>query len=129
MKFSLGPIDIRFYSGQNWSNFELALVTARKGGMAQRETAVRTGFKSEHLIEVFGEDDPTNAFTAPDGTTYFGRTVKAIDGDAYTVPAEQVCARRQRTEAIRQGLLHAESVAVNAGRNGRNSTDPQPVAS
>ena len=129
MKFSLGPIDIRFYSGQNWSNFELALVTARKGGMAQRETAVRTGFKSEHLIEVFGEDDPTDAFTAADGSTYYGRTVKAVDGDAYRVPAEQVYARQQRTEAVRQGLLHAESVAVNAGRNGRNGATPQPVAS
>jgi hypothetical protein len=129
MKFSLGPIDIRFYSGQNWSNFELALVTARKGGMAQRETAVRTGFKSEHLIEVFGEDDPTDAFTAADGTTYFGRTVKAVDGDAYCVSAEQVYARQQRAEAIRQGLLHAEAVAVSVGRNGHNGTTLQPVAS
>jgi hypothetical protein len=108
MKLSLGPIDLRFYSGQNWSNFEFAFVTARKGGMAQRETAVRSGFKSDHLLEVFGEDDPTDAFTAPDGTTYYGKVSSGLDGDVHNIPAKSVYARKQRADALRQGAKNAE---------------------
>lgn len=100
MKISLGPIDIRFYSGQNWSNLEFAFVTARKGGMAQRETAVKTGFKSDHLLEVFGEDNPTDTLKVGD-TTYTGKVVAGIDGDKHVITAEQVAARVQRTEALK----------------------------
>lgn len=112
MKLSLGPLDIRFYSGQNWSNLELAFVTARKGGMAQRETAVKTGFKSDHLLEVFGEDNPADTLKVGD-TTFTGKAVAGIDGDKHVITAEQVAARVQRAEALK--------AAEQASQEGDNS--------
>lgn len=109
MKLTLGPLDFRLYSGSNWTNFEFAFVTARKGGMAQRETAGRLGFKSDHLVEVLGEDDPTDVFTAPDGTTYFGKVAAGFDGDVHNISARSAYARKQRADALRQGQKAAES--------------------
>jgi hypothetical protein len=124
MQLTLGPIDIRFFSGKGWSSAEVALVTARKGGQAQRETCVRGSFKSEHLTEVFGEEDPTDMFLAPDGQSYYGRVTPGLDGDSHIITAQQVYARKQRADAIRAGLKNAEAVA-----NSINSSNgvKQPV--
>lgn len=118
MKFSLGPFELRCYSGSNWSNLELAFVTARKGGCSQRETAVKTGFKSEHLIEVFGEDNPADTLKVGD-VTYTGKVVPGFDGEQHVITAEQVAARAQRAEAIR---------AANKAGDKPDSGDAGPAA-
>lgn len=110
-QLSIGPIDIRFYAGQNWTNVELALVTARNAGWASRETAVRAGFKSEHLLETFGEDNPADT-TVIDGTTYVGRVSNGPDDIPHVLSSAQVAARIQRAEAMRQGLKAAQQAAT-----------------
>lgn len=102
MKLSLGPLELRFHSGGNWTNLDVAFVSARKGGMAQREEALRLGFKSETAIEVFGQESTKNAYMAPDGTVYFGKTVTGIDGQDHHLTGEQVYVRRSRQEALNQ---------------------------
>jgi hypothetical protein len=129
MKLSLGPIDIRFYSGQNWSTFEVGLVTARKAGMAQRETALRTSFKSDHLLEVFGEEDPTDQITTPDGEVFCGRVTPGIDGDAHVIPAEAVYAAHLRRQALREAAKVAKAAAfTTVSSNGSNGNKAEPVA-
>lgn len=100
MILNLGPIEFRLASGNNWSTAELAFVSAKKNGLAQRETAIKTGFKSEHLIEVFGEDNPADTVKVGD-VTYAGKVVPGLDGEQHVITAEQVAARAQRAEAIR----------------------------
>lgn len=108
---SIGPIDLRYYSGQNWSNLEIAWVTARKAGYASRETAIRIGGKSEHILEVFGEENPADTLTV-NGTTYTGRVAAGADGVVHSLSAAQVAARAQRIAAMRRGLLEAQRAAV-----------------
>lgn len=107
--FSIGPIDIRYYAGQNWSSIELAFVTARKAGLAQRETAIRTSFKSEHLLETCGTENPSDTVTV-NGTTYAGRVAEGVDGVGHTISAAQVAARAQVIAAYRR----AQQDALNA---------------
>lgn len=129
MQISLGPIDIRFYSGKGWSSGELAFVTARKAGQAQRETALRTSFKSEHLTEVFGDEDPTDSFQAPDGQTYYGRVTSGFDGDAHVITAEQVYARKRRADDLRRAAVEAnKAYATTASVNGNGVQQPAAVA-
>lgn len=129
MQISLGPIDIRFYSGKGWSSGELAFVTARKAGEATRETALRTSFKSEHLTEIFGEEDPTDTFTAPDGTTYHGRVTPGFDGDAHVITARQVYARKRRADELRKASIEAnKAYADAASSNGNGVQQPAAVA-
>jgi hypothetical protein len=108
---SLGPIEVRYFSGLNWSNFELAWVTARKQGFAQRETALRCSFKSEHLLDIAGTSNPDDTLTV-DGTTYHGRCSTGIDGAVHTLTARQVAARAVRIQAMQQGLQQANRAAV-----------------
>jgi len=123
MQLSLGPIDIRFFSGSNWSSFEIGLVTARKAGHAQRETTLRTSFKSDHLLEVFGEEDPTDQLTTPDGEVFCGRVSAGIDGDAHTIPAEAVYAAHLRKQALKEAarqtrIANAAAVPSSNGHKG-----------
>lgn len=129
-QLSLGPIDIRFYSGQNWTNLELAFVTARNAGWASRETAIRTGFKSEHLLETFAEDNAADTVTI-DGTTYVGKVSEGLDGVQHILSATQVAARAQRAEAMRQGLKAAQQAATSVqvtGDTGDSDDGSTPVA-
>jgi hypothetical protein len=130
MQLSLGPIDIRFFSGQNWSTFELGLVTARKAGQAQRETTLRTSFKSDHLLELVGEEDPTDQFQAPDGEVFCGRVCAGIDGDAHTLSAEAIYAAHLRKQALREAAKAARAAAAftSVSNNGSNGHRNDPVA-
>ena len=129
MQLSLGPLELRFFSGQNWSSFELGLVTARKAGQAQRETTLRTSFKSDHLLEVFGEEDPTDQLTTPDGEVFCGRVSPGIDGDAHTISAEAVYAAHLRKQALREAAKAAKVAAfTTVSSNGSNGHKAEPVA-
>lgn len=108
---SLGPIEVRYFSGLNWSNFELAWVTARKQGYAQRETSLRCSFKSEHLLDIAGAPNPDDTLTV-DGITYQGRCSVGVDGDLHTLTARHVAARAIRIQAMQQGLQKAQQAAV-----------------
>ena len=110
-KASFGPIDVRFYAGLNWSNLELAWVTARKQGCAQRETTLRCSFKSEHLLDIAGTSNPNDKL-AINGTIYYGRRLTGIDGAFHSLTASQVAARALRIQAMQQGLQLANQAAV-----------------
>lgn len=122
-QLSIGPIDIRLFGGENWTNVELAFVTARDAGPASRETTLRAGFKSEHLLEAFGEDDPADALNI-DGTTYVGKATKGPDGVKHTLSAVQVAARVERAQAMRQGLRAAQQAATRVTGDTDDSTAP-----
>jgi hypothetical protein len=109
MEINLGPISARFYSGNNWTHAELAFVSNRNGGMARRETAVSTGFKSDHLIDVVGKDNPADSFECPEtGTLYFGKIVQSPTG-VYTISAKEVYTKALYSKAVKQGLAAAET--------------------
>jgi len=108
---SLGPVELRCSSGLNWSTFELAWITARKQGFAQRESTLRCAFKSEHLLDIAGTPNPDDSITV-DGTTYHGRCATGVDGGLHTLTARQVAARAIRIQAIQQGLKQADQAAV-----------------
>jgi hypothetical protein len=127
MIFTLGPIDIRYFSGSNWSNLELALVTARKAGQAQRETTIRTSFKSDHLVELLGEDDPTDQYIAPGGEIYYGKTFAGVDGDTHSLSAEQVYAGQLRKQALKEAVKQTR-IANAAAVSSSNGHKPEPVA-
>lgn len=111
---SLGPLELRFTTndtGNNWSNVVFAFVTNRdKGGFSTRETAVRAGFKSEHLLEALGEED-TSSTAVVNGTTYHGRRSKGLDGNDHVLTAEQVAAKAEYLKAMRESRLAAQRAA------------------
>lgn len=116
MDLNLGPISLRLYSGQdrgkNWTHLEAAWVTNRNGGKARRETAVAASFKSEHLLEMAGKDNPADTFTCPDtGTVYYGKIVQTPTG-VYAISATDVYTKSLYTKAVKQGLTAAESATA-----------------
>lgn len=116
MELNLGPISIRSFSGNNWSSLELAFVTNRHGGMARRETALRSEFKSEHLIDAVGRENPADSFECPDtGTIFFGKIVELGDG-IHMITAKEVYTRALFERAVKKGLADAES-ATKAVKN------------
>lgn len=127
MQLSLGPIDLRYYTGQNWSSFELAFVTARQAGVAKRETALRTSFKSEHLVEAFGEERESDSCIL-NGTTYHGKVVRGADGDEHYISALQVAARAEHQATLRKGLRQADAMAISVDAQSVEAADgAQPV--
>lgn len=112
MELFLGPLDIRFYSGDNWSSFKLGFVTNRNGGAARRESAVRGSFKSEHLVEALGEENTADVAIV-NGKTYYGRVVQGIDGP-HTLSALQVAARQEYEATIKQQKRNAVQAAAAA---------------
>lgn len=109
MELNLGPISARLYSGSNWTHAELAWVTNRNGGMARRETAINAGFKSEHLLDTVGKDNPADSFECPEtGTLYFGKIVQTPTG-VYAISAKEVYTKSLYTKAVKHGLAAAES--------------------
>ena len=124
MKLQLGPIDIRFRQGaddeQTWTNLELAFVTNRNGGMARRETALRAGFRSDHLVDLVGTENPADTFECPEsGTLYFGKIVQAPTG-TYVISAKEVYTRALYEKACKRGLQQAEAAT--------SQLQPQPAA-
>ncbi len=88
MELNLGPISARLYSGSNWTHAELAWVSNRNGGMARRETAINAGFKSDHITDMVGRDNPADTFEDPaTGTLYFGKIVSSPTG-VYAISAK-----------------------------------------
>jgi len=111
---AFGPFEIRLNSGTtgvNWTDTELAFVTGRNGaGFATRETALRAGFKSEHLLELAGEDD-TNDTKVVNGATYHGKRSTGFDGKDYVLSAEQIAARAEYRKAMRESQNQAKRAA------------------
>lgn len=105
-----GPLAFRVFSGSNWSSLELAWITARKHGQAQRETALRASFKSEHLLELAGTPNPSDTITI-NGSTYQGRSASGFGGDDHVLTASQVAARALRNEAIRDRVEQVNRAA------------------
>lgn len=124
MKINLGPFSFRHYAGDNWSHLELAFVTNRNGGMARRETAVKAGFKSDHITDMAGKNNPADKFVNPDtGSIYFGKIVKVPGGFA-TISAAEVYTRALYERACQDGL-HAAERATNG--DSAVNTPEQPV--
>jgi hypothetical protein len=116
MELNLGPISARLYSGKNWTHAELAFVSNRNGGQARRETAVSAGFKSDHLIDMVGKDNPADTFECPEtGTLYFGKIVQTPTG-VYAISAKDVYTKSLYTKVVKEGLAAAETA----------TTPPQP---
>ena len=130
---SFGPFEFRLFSGDtaildpkanaqpdrtgNWTDLEFAFVTDRsEAGFATRETALRTGFKSEHLLELAGEDD-TSDTKVVNGTTYNGKRSTGFDGKDYVLSAEQIAARAEFRKAMRESRNQAKRAAEFAAGN------------
>lgn len=109
MELNLGPLSLRLYSGSNWTHAEAAWVTNRFGGAARRETAINAGFKSDHLTELAGKDNPADSFTCPETkTTYYGKIVQTPTG-VYALSAQEVYTKSLYTRAVKEGLAAAEA--------------------
>lgn len=119
-KIPFTPIEIHAYSGSagpgdnNWSFLKASLVTGRDAGLVRRETAVQAAFKSEHLLELVGEDDPTDTYTTPSGTTY----TATVWGEDHRLSAQQVAARAEHQAAIRAASKQAKVAAQATSLNG-----------
>lgn len=125
-QFDLGPLSFRFYSGHNWTHAEVAFVTNRNGGMARRETAAHVGFKSEHLIDAIGKENPADTFECPDtGTLFFGKIVQTPTG-VYAVTAKEVYTKALYERACKQGLSQAEQATTQIDNPG---AEPEPAKS
>jgi hypothetical protein len=104
------PVQLHAYSGDNWSHFKISLVNGRNEDGTQRETAVQAGFKSDHLVELVGEENATDKAVV-NGVTYFGRTVRGIDGDVHQISALQVAARCEHQKALKEAKKAADKAA------------------
>lgn len=136
MDLNLGPISLRLYSGTdrgtNWTHLEAAWVTNRHGGKARRETAVSAGFKSEHLLDMVGKENPADTFTCPDtGTVFYGKIVQTPTG-VYAISAADVYTKQLYEKACKEGLKAAESAtsqiapaADPAAAHGTNGKAPE----
>lgn len=119
MELNLGPISARLYSGSNWTHAELAWVSNRNGGMARRETAINAGFKSDHLTEMAGKDNPADTFECPDtGILYFGKIVSSPTG-VYAISAKEVYTKTIYTKAVKHGLAAAETATESVSTDAR----------
>lgn len=75
------PVRLRWFTADNFFSAELALVTRPNGGLARRETAIRVGFRSDHLVQMAGVDNPADTFECPDtGTLFIGKIINTPDG-------------------------------------------------
>ena len=112
MELNLGPLSLRYYSGNGWSHAEAAFVSNRNGGMARRETAINAGFKSEHLTEALGKQNPADTFTCPEtGETYYGKIVNGPSG-VFTISAKEVYTKALYSKAVKSGLMAAETATT-----------------
>lgn len=113
--FSIGPFEIRTLTTGNWTELDFAFVTDRTpSGWATRETAIRTGFKSEHLLELTGEEDPTDTVTI-DGVTYHGRIAKGVNGEVHRLSAKHVATKAAYRAALKEAKAAARRADQIAG--------------
>lgn len=119
-QLSLGPIELRAYNifdserpeASNWTELGLAFVTGRKDGVAIRETAVKVGFKSDHAIEMFGEDNPNDSIEI-NGKTYYGKVVPSMDKDKpYVLTALQVGTRAVHLKQLQEARKQAKVINI-----------------
>jgi hypothetical protein len=138
-QISIGPFEFRAFSvydsdypeRANWTELEFAFVTGRKDGIAVRETAIKAGFKSDHIIETFGEDNPMDSIDI-NGTTYYGKVIPSMDKDKpYFLSALQVGTRavylKQLQEARKQAKVIHLSSPPNDLPQGDLDADAQPA--
>jgi hypothetical protein len=116
----LVPIELRWYNildsdnseKSNWTEATLALVTGRKDGIAVRETAFKVGFKSDHAIEMFGEDDPSESVEI-NGVTYFAKIVQSPEeGKPYRLSALQVGMRACQLKQLQDAKKKAKVINI-----------------
>lgn len=114
MHFSIPftPIEFHAYSGNGWSTAKLAIVTGKNGGEdAQRETAIKAGFKSEHALEMFGDVNRDDKYEL-NGETFYGRKSSGLSGD-HTLSAKQIARRKVFVEKLRACQERMQSIDVN----------------
>lgn len=119
-QISLGPIEFRAFTSydsdyperSNWTELEFAFVTGRKDGIAVRETAIKAGFKSDHVIDMFGEDNPNDSVEI-NGTTYYGKTMPSMDkGKPYYLSALQVGTRAVHNKQLQEARKQAKVINI-----------------
>lgn len=93
-ELSLGPVALRLAFGDNWSQFDTCFRTRPNGGQAMRETAVRVGFKSDHLVDILGQPNPNDTYITPSGETVYGRITMTPGGGVHVLSAQQVFAKQ-----------------------------------
>jgi hypothetical protein len=111
-ELALGPLSLRAGGGDNWSQFDLAWTTNRNAGMAARETAVRFGFKSDHILAFTGTDNANDVYKTPEGDTVYGKVSITPGGAVHVLTAQQVYAERVHQAAIKAGLKSAADSAA-----------------
>lgn len=111
--FNLGPLSIRFGQGDDFTQIDLAVVTNRNAGLAARETAVRLGWKSEHILALTGQNNPHDTYVTPAGDTVYGKIAISPTGAVSILSAQQVFAEQVLADARRAGLKSAADSAAN----------------
>jgi hypothetical protein len=111
-ELTLGPLSLRAGGGDNWSQFDLAFTTNRNAGMAARETAVRFGFKSDHVLALTGTDNANDTYKTPEGDTVYGKVSITPGGAVHVLTAQQVYAETVHQAAIKAGLKNAADSAA-----------------
>jgi hypothetical protein len=111
-QLDLGPFSARIGGGQGWSQLDLSFWTNRNAGMAARETAVRLGFKSDHLLALTGKKNPNDSYVTPEGETVYGRISITPGGAVHVLSAAQVYAEQVRRNAISGAIDAAGSISV-----------------
>lgn len=111
-QFTLGPLNLRIGGGDNWSQIDFGLTTCRSAGMASRETAVRIGFKSDHLLELSGQSNPNDQYIAPDGQVFYGKISLSPGGAVHILSAAQIYAEHVRCSLTAVGLKAADVAAT-----------------
>lgn len=108
----LGPLSLRAGGGDNWSQFDIGFSTNRNAGMAARETAIRFGFKSDHLLALTGTDNANDVYKTPEGDTVYGKVSITPGGAVHVLTAQQVYAARVHEQARKAGLQSAADTAA-----------------
>jgi hypothetical protein len=111
-QLDLGPFTARIGGGQGWSQLDLGVWTNRNGGMAARETAVRLGFKSDHLLALTGKKNPNDTYVTPAGETVYGRISITPGGAVHVLSAAQIYAEQVRKEAVSGAIEAASAVSA-----------------
>lgn len=119
MHVDLGPLTLSYYSGNGWTRFRASLISHRKGGLAARTSDAELGFRSQHLTEALGQDNPADQFVCPTtGTVYYGKIVQGSDG-VHSISAKEVYSKALFVRATKEGL--------NAARTAVGANDAAPV--
>ena len=111
-EITLGPVSLRLGGGSNWSELDLGFTTNRNAGMASRETAIRLGFKSDHLLELTGQSNPHDTYITPAGNTVYGVINITPGGAVHVLTAQQIFAEQVRKDATKAGLTAASGAAA-----------------